>query len=128
MRLTVGPRATGAVVAGEPDRLCQVLINIISNAIRYNDAPRPTVQVHSSSVDGNYVIEVTDNGPGIAQAERTLIFEKFARGKRGGDTGRTGTGLGLAISRQIVAKMNGTLELGPERDRGASFRVTLPLL
>jgi signal transduction histidine kinase len=128
MKLTVGARAGTAIVAGEPDRLCQVLINLISNAIRYNDAPKPMVQIHSSSARGSYVIEVVDNGPGIARSERAKIFEKFARGKRGGDTGRTGAGLGLAISRQIVSKMNGTLELGPERDRGASFRVTLPLL
>ena len=127
MALTVGPRAGATLVAGEPDRLCQVLINLISNAIRYNDAPNPVVQIHSSTVGGTYVIEVADNGPGIARAERSLIFEKFARGKHRPDTGRTGAGLGLAIPREIVAKMNGTLELGPERDRGATFRVSLPL-
>jgi signal transduction histidine kinase len=127
MVLTIGPRARAAVVEGESDRLCQVLINLISNAVRYNDAPDPRVEIHSRTANGRYVIEVVDNGPGIARSERTLIFEKFGRGKHGRDTGRTGAGLGLAISREIVAKMNGTLELGSERERGATFRVTLPL-
>ena len=69
---------------------------------------------------------MADNGPGIERSERKLIFEKFARGRRGALA--AGAGLGLAISRQMIARMNGRLELVPGYERGACFRVTLPLL
>lgn len=127
MALTIGQRAGPAIVSGEADRLCQVLINLISNAIKYNDAPEPTVEIASRVVGRRYTLDVTDNGPGIARSERTRIFEKFARGKRGADSGPGGAGLGLAISRQIISKMGGELELVAGRSRGACFRVTLPL-
>ncbi len=57
---------------------------------------------------------------------RTLIFEKFARGAQGA-VAAPGAGLGLAISRQIISRMNGKLELVPSDTRGACFRLTLPL-
>jgi signal transduction histidine kinase len=76
---------------------------------------------------GNFVVDIADNGPGIPKAERTLIFEKFARGLRG-SVDQTGAGLGLAISRQIVTRMNGTLELAQGQLSGACFRLRLPIL
>jgi signal transduction histidine kinase len=127
MQLQIGKRASGVLVSGDSDRLCQVLINLISNAISYNDADAPTVEVRSAVVGDSYRVEVVDNGPGIAKAERQLIFEKFSRGQHGAATTQAGAGLGLAISRQIVARMNGTLELVPRDRRGACFRVTLPV-
>jgi Na+/proline symporter/nitrogen-specific signal transduction histidine kinase len=126
MRVLVGERVAKAVVAGDADRLCQVLINLISNAIKYNDSPEPIVEVRSRTGRGRYIVEVADNGPGIERSERKLIFEKFARGRRGALA--AGAGLGLAISRQMIARMNGRLELVPGYERGACFRVTLPLL
>ena len=114
--------------SGEPDRLCQVLINLVSNAIKYNDATEPVVEVRSRIGRGRYLIEVADNGPGIPRAERKLIFEKFARGQSGGVTAPAGAGLGLAISRQLIERMNGKLELLPGTGQGACFRITLPLL
>jgi len=125
MRLVIGPRSAGAIVSGESDRLCQVLINLISNAIKYNDSPVPHVEVRSSVSRGRYMVDVIDNGPGIARAERKLIFEKFSRGQMGKGSVAVGAGLGLAISRQIIARMDGKLELLPMRDRGAAFRITL---
>ena len=127
LQLRIGKRASAVEVRGDPDRLSQVLINLISNAINYNDATEPLVEVSSAVTDGSYQVEVTDNGPGIVKAERQLIFEKFSRGQHGAATTQSGAGLGLAISRQIVARMNGTLELVPRDRRGACFRVTLPV-
>jgi Na+/proline symporter/nitrogen-specific signal transduction histidine kinase len=128
MRVVSGHRTVRAEVAGEPDRLSQVLINLISNAIKYNDAPRPLVEVGSHIEDGRYVIEVSDNGPGISRADRQRIFQKFARGQHGASEAQQGAGLGLAISRQIVERMNGTLSLAADSGQGACFRVELPLL
>jgi Na+/proline symporter/nitrogen-specific signal transduction histidine kinase len=125
MPLKVGKRAE-AVVDGDADRLSQVLINLISNAIKYNDAAEPVIEVRSRVSRGSYVVEVTDNGTGIPREERTLIFEKFARGAQGA-AAAPGAGLGLAISRQIVSRMNGKLELVPSKGAGACFRVTLPV-
>lgn len=126
MVVELGERAHTTMVEGDADRLCQVFINLISNAVKYNDADKPVVRVSSSVRAGSYVVEVSDNGPGIGKAERKLIFEKFWRGVSGsGDQG--GAGLGLAISRQIIARMNGVLELVPGSMPGACFRVRLPV-
>jgi Na+/proline symporter/nitrogen-specific signal transduction histidine kinase len=122
-----GERAHTTMVEGDGDRLCQVFINLISNAVKYNDADAPLVRVSSSIRSGVYIVDVADNGPGITKRDRKLIFEKFWRGvEGGGDQG--GAGLGLAISRQIITRMNGTLELVPGPLPGACFRVRLPVI
>jgi len=126
MPLVVGKRAGKAIIDGDADRLSQVLINLISNAIKYNDATEPVIEVRSRVSRGSYIIEVADNGAGIPREERTLIFEKFARGAQGA-AAAPGAGLGLAISRQIISRMSGKLELVPSKGAGACFRVTLPL-
>jgi len=127
MRVEHGDRAHVTMVEGDADRLCQVFINLISNAVKYNDAAEPLVRVSSTIRSGWYVVEIADNGPGIAKGERKLIFEKFSRGKRGA-VDQEGAGLGLAISRQIITRMNGTLELVPGPLPGACFRVRLPVV
>ena len=126
LRLIVDKRAGGVSVDADADRLSQVLINLVSNAIKYNDDPEPVVEVRSRTSRRHYIVEVADNGPGIARDERTLVFEKFSRGAVGAAMA-PGAGLGLAISRQIISHMNGKLELVPTRGRGACFRITLPL-
>jgi signal transduction histidine kinase len=126
MRIEVGSRSKGATVSGESDRLCQVLINLITNAIKYNDAELPVVEIRSAVRGKFYVIEVEDNGRGISREERKLIFEKFSRGQQA--EAEPGAGLGLAISRQIVKRMDGSLELVPGTSTGACFRVKLPVV
>src|SRR5690554_2626236 len=127
MSVEVGERAHVTMVEGDADRLCQVFINIISNAVKYNDADAPLLRISSAVRAGSYVVEIADNGPGIAKRERKLIFEKFWRGP-GAVADHGGAGLGLAISRQIIARMNGTLELVQGTLRGACFRVRLAVL
>jgi signal transduction histidine kinase len=113
-----GPRARFARIEGDGDKLAQVFINLISNAIRHNASPRPEVVVTSRVVRGTYEVAVTD-GVGVPEADRERIFEKFTRGGAG-QTG--GAGLGLAISRQIVERFKGELALQPSRS-GARFTV-----
>src|SRR5690606_24060044 len=127
MRIVMRERAGKVAVLGDADRLCQVLINLISNAIKYNNADDPVVEVRSGVGRNRYLIEVSDNGPGIPKSERRTIFEKFTRGQSGAATGLPGAGLGLAISRQIVSRMNGKLELLSGPGSGARFRITLQL-
>ena len=84
------------------------------------------VELRSKLVDDNFIVEITDNGPGIAAQDADTIFDMFTRGEQGRTDATPGAGLGLAISRKIVARMSGALELVPCTTRGACFRVTLP--
>ena len=127
MTVEFGSRARATMVEGDADRLCQVFINLISNAVKYNDADQPVLRVTSAVRSGTYIVDIADNGPGIAKGERKLIFQKFSRGRRG-TVDQGGAGLGLTISRQIVARMNGSLELVPGPLPGACFRVRLAVL
>ncbi|HTO27115.1 MAG TPA: HAMP domain-containing sensor histidine kinase, partial [Devosia sp.] len=127
MKVELGERASATMVEGDADRLCQVFINLISNAVKYNDSDSPVLRITSSVKAGSFVVDIADNGPGIAKGERKLIFEKFARGQRGA-ADQSGAGLGLAISRQIVTRMNGSLDLVQGPLPGACFRVTLAVL
>lgn len=127
MTLISTERSAGVTISGDADRLAQVLINLISNAIKYNDAAHGEVRVRSGETRRNYFVEVSDNGPGIPSGERRRIFDKFTRGAQRSTTAVPGAGLGLAISREIISRMNGTLELVPGDGVGATFRINLPL-
>jgi signal transduction histidine kinase len=126
MQIVVGARAGRGTVEGDADRLCQVLINLIVNAIKYNDAERPSVEVRTATTGTSFLVEVADNGPGIPAQEAEAVFDMFTRGERGRSDAVPGAGLGLAISRRIIARMSGTLELVQTTGRGACFRITLP--
>ncbi|MDX1743289.1 MAG: ATP-binding protein, partial [Ruegeria sp.] len=116
-------------VLGDSDRLCQVFINIIANAISHNDASDPVVQVNSRVEGGSYVVDIADNGPGISKEYHDNIFDKFMRVEhhKSGAAMSAGLGLGLNISHAIIQKMNGNLELVEGPLSGACFRITLPL-
>jgi Na+/proline symporter/nitrogen-specific signal transduction histidine kinase len=128
VQLLEGPRVQGVSVEGEADRLSQVFINLIANAIKYNTSEAPWVRVASELRDGRYEVRVEDNGPGIRADERELIFSKFRRGWAHTQTPVPGAGLGLAISWQIMRRLGGALTLEDGRGGGASFRVSLPLV
>jgi len=115
-------RARNAMIEGDHDKLAQVFINLISNAIKYNTSARPQVTVSSGLRKGVYEVRVSDNGPGIPEKDRERIFAKFSRGQA---PAQAGVGLGLAISRHIVEQFGGRLLLGPSRQGGAEFIVRL---
>ncbi|WP_127597174.1 sensor histidine kinase [Nitratireductor alexandrii] len=117
-------RARRAIVDGDRDRLAQVFVNLLSNAIKYNGTRAPEVVIASRVRKGRYEATVSDNGPGVPEAEREAIFAKFARGAA---AGQTGAGLGLAISRQIVTGFGGTLTVAESPQGGAAFTVSLPV-
>jgi hypothetical protein len=136
-RLEVAGLPDPAPVMAEPDRLAQVFINLVSNALKYSDKDVPVVTI-SGRIDGAVLrIDVADNGPGVAPRDEARIFLKFSRGWDRTDTG--GAGLGLAISRQIMRRFDGDLTLARAGGRakggdakggaeGAVFEVSLPLL
>jgi len=112
------------VVRGDPQRLRQVLMNLLDNAIKYSPAG-DEVQVRAHADDGRVRIDVRDHGPGIAREDQRLIFEKFGRVTAGNT--RPGTGLGLFIARSIAEAHGGTLEVASAPERGAVFTLELPL-
>ena len=111
-------------VLGNEDRLRQVLLNLITNAVKYNDSSEPVVQITAQRAGKMVEIDFSDNGGGVSQEEAVLVFDKFARGSRGGLD--HGAGLGLPISRAIVRMMNGDLTIVFRPDSSSFFRVTLP--
>ena len=108
----------------DPDRLAQVFINLISNARKYCDAARPELRISVRQKGARVVVDFIDNGGGIPKDSQALIFEKFAR--LTDQTRAGGAGLGLAICREIMANLGGSISYLPGQ-RGAAFRVTLPL-
>lgn len=109
------------------DKIYEALYNIIDNAIKYTPEDG-AIKVRIGSADGFCVIEVEDNGPGIPDAEKTKIFDRFYRldDSRARDTG--GTGLGLAISREAILLHGGDVEVEDAPDGGSIFRIRLPLV
>jgi len=109
----------------DPDRLMQVLMNLLSNAAKFVPVQGGRVEMRLFAEADGATVEVEDNGPGVPEAQRALIFEKF---RQGGDEWNRpqGTGLGLPISRQIVEHFGGRMELRPGAGRGACFAFTLP--
>ena len=114
-------------VVANTDRICQVFINLISNAAKYNDAAQPFVEIDTRTEGEELLVDFSDNGPGIARGDREIIFDKFSRGKRDPESSHSGSGLGLAISLEILIKMGGSLKLLSTGGRGARFQVRLPL-
>jgi PAS domain S-box-containing protein len=116
------PPEVGAA-SGDSDRIQQVLVNLIDNAIKYGG---DRVEVRADSSNGLVRILVADTGPGIAPADRQRIFEKFYRADPQMTRAPSGTGLGLYISRELTERMGGRLDLSPEPGPGATFVVELP--
>ena len=108
------PRGDTPVLA-DADRLKQVIVNLVSNAIKYNDAQAPHVWIELRD-DGRetVTIAVRDNGRGIPPEAREALFSKFSRGWNDLSRARGGSGLGLAISRQIMQQLGGSLEFDAE--------------
>ena len=113
-------------VHADADRLLQVLINLLANAARFVPAGQGRVVLALAVRAGKLTIEVSDNGPGVPEADQAHVFEKF---RQGGDTRQRsgGTGLGLPISRRIVEHFGGRLWLRSRPGEGATFGIELPL-
>jgi signal transduction histidine kinase len=103
-------------------KLRQVVFNLLSNAVKFT--PRNgTVSVLAVASDGVVKVAVRDTGPGIAQADQSLIFEEF---RQAGEQGDEGTGLGLPLARKFVELHGGRLWVESEVGRGSTFLFTIP--
>lgn len=113
----------GIAFVFDDSRIEQVVLNIITNAIRYASGTALNVTVRKEGNEA--VLEVKDHGPGIAKADQEIIFKRFGRVNQSRDV--TGLGLGLFISKQIVENHKGSISVRSERGEGATFSVRLPL-
>jgi len=110
----------------ELTRSCrQALLNIVHNAIRY--APSQSrIMVQASRRDGATVIEVTDEGPGIAPEHHQKIFDRIYRVDKARSRAEGGSGLGLAIAKWSIQHQGGQIEVESEVGKGSKFRIVLP--
>jgi signal transduction histidine kinase len=110
----------------DPDRVVQILLNLLSNAHKFT--PRGGRVAISASVEGMFVrVAVQDNGVGIARSDLPYLFEEFTRVSKRGKLTPPGTGLGLAITKHLVELQGGSIEVDSEPHEGSTFTFTLPL-
>ena len=112
-------------IKGDRDKIISALHNLISNAIKYT--PRSgKVSVNAEVKQEMLVVEVVDNGIGIAEEEQERVFDKFVRSQDPRVEKVTGTGLGLTLAREVVRLHGGTITLQSELNKGSTFTITLP--
>jgi signal transduction histidine kinase len=118
-------RAVGGTLQADPDRLTQVLRNLVRNAVAHTQ-PSDRIDVTARADGDRLEIAVADTGPGIAPDQLELIFERFHRVDPARSLDRGGAGLGLAIARAIVEAHGGWIRAESTPDGGACFRLELP--
>ena len=116
-------------ILGDYDRLQQLFINVLHNAIKYSDKG-DIIDVVSTREDGNTVVSIRDYGVGISDVEKDRIFNAFYRvdEDRARSEGEGGAGLGLYLVKQIVEKHNGTIRVDSQVGEGTNVIVTLPVI
>ncbi|HEY9718196.1 MAG TPA: PAS domain S-box protein [Trichormus sp.] len=112
-------------IEADPDRMTQVMTNILSNAIKYSPTDG-TVVVKLEQTGEWLEVRISDQGPGIPQSARSRIFESFQQVNASEDEKKGGTGLGLAICRAIVEQHAGTIGVDSEEGKGSTFWFRIP--
>ena len=115
-----------ATFTADPDRLEQVLLNLLENALKYTPGGG-RVRFSARAVDGALQLEVSDTGPGIPPEKLPLIFDKYERVSSGARDDPGGAGIGLAVARGIVLAHGGTIEAHSTPGSGTRFLVRLPI-
>jgi signal transduction histidine kinase/CheY-like chemotaxis protein len=115
-------------VRGDANRLRQVLINLLGNAVKFTDEGWVSLRASTGAVSGHLQVEVQDTGIGIPRDKQGVVFEKFKQVDTSFTRRHGGSGLGLAISRRLVEMMGGTIALeSPGPGLGTTVRFTIPL-
>lgn len=127
--LEVGVEAAIPFVHGDPDRILEVLINLIDNAVKFTPADGAvTVQACRVPTDPDFVcVSVSDTGSGITPEARSLIFERLYQDPNAVDNNRKGLGLGLFIAKELVTLHGGRIWVASDGASGSTFSFTLPL-
>jgi signal transduction histidine kinase len=112
-------------VFGDPQRLAQVVVNLLTNA-SLSSHHRDVINLDVSRTDEMVEIRVTDHGPGIPYQEQARIFDRYVRGAAAGETRGRGLGLGLHLAKSLVESHAGTIGVESVPGQGASFWCRLP--
>ncbi|MFW6126046.1 MAG: sensor histidine kinase [Chloroflexota bacterium] len=115
-----------AVVMGDALRLRQALVNLVDNAIKYNN-PGGWVRISARHGDDQLTIEVADSGVGLSQADRARVFQRFYRVDKSRSRSQGGSGLGLSIVKKVVEDHGGTVSVESTLGEGSAFRIHLPI-
>lgn len=115
-----------AVLIGSEDKIKQMLLNLVDNAIKYSE-PGGKVLVKEFIKDNQCIIWVKDTGIGIPQNHIGRLFERFYRVDKARSREKGGTGLGLAIVKHIVLALKGTVEVESEPGKGSIFKINIPI-
>ena len=126
LKLAVDAPAGLPAISADPDKLRQVLANLLDNAVKYSP-DGGTVELEVSRSGGRVRFRISDEGLGIPPAEQDRIFEKFFRLDPNLTRGVGGTGLGLYISRELVTRMEGRIWVDSDGHTGSTFSVELPI-
>ncbi|MCS7039817.1 MAG: HAMP domain-containing histidine kinase, partial [Caldilineales bacterium] len=110
----------------DPERMMQVLNNLVTNAIRFTPAGGRITLAAAADTDRVY-LRVSDTGVGIPAADLPYVFERFYRGDKARHTATGESGLGLAIARSLVEAHGGTIAVASEEGKGTTFTITLPM-
>jgi signal transduction histidine kinase len=110
---------------GDEQRITQVLLNLVGNAIKFTEVGE--VAIAASAENGAFTVAVRDTGPGIGVADQARIFEEFQQADNSTTRSKGGTGLGLAISKRIVEMHGGRIWVESKQGQGSTFAFTLPI-
>jgi GAF domain-containing protein len=124
LTLTTSVDKSLPVGLGDEQRLTQVLLNLVGNAIKFTDAGE--VSIAAGARNGHFAVSVTDTGPGIPLDQQDRIFEQFHQVDSSMTKAKGGTGLGLAIAKQIVEMHGGRIWVESTLGKGSTFRMELP--
>lgn len=113
-------------VSADRDKTVQVVMNLVSNAVKYSEGPAP-IEVRATAQSGEVAVEVEDRGIGMTDEERAQIFEKFSRVDRPEVRRVGGTGLGLYITSNLVQLQRGRMWVTSRPGEGSVFGFSLPL-
>jgi histidine kinase len=117
----------GAVAMMDAQMIKRVILNIVGNSVKFMDKDDPKIQIHFGRQEGQLVVAVTDNGPGLSPSELEQIFDRFYRSGAERNQNVAGSGLGLAIAKQVVAFHGGTIRARSEQGSYMTVYFTIPM-
>jgi two-component system, OmpR family, phosphate regulon sensor histidine kinase PhoR len=116
--------ASNYIIRGNQLQLMSAIVNIVDNAIIYSNTS-PQIEIQTNNVGEEVVVMISDNGPGIPELERELVFKKGYR-IHNGKSNTEGFGMGLYLAKTIIEKLGGSIKLHPDASCGSKFMIYLP--
>ncbi len=123
LKVAVSPEV--AYGKGDHQRISQVFLNLVGNAIKFTEEGE--VRIEATTSNDNFVISVSDTGPGLSEADKEMIFEEFHQVDGSSTRKKGGTGLGLSIAKRIVEMHGGRIWVESTEGKGSTFWFTLPV-